>query len=136
MSKSNVLETQLLEKLFNNTAFPWDAAATLYFSLHTADPGEAGTQATNEVSYTGYARTGVARTSGGFAISSNQATNVGLVQFPQCTAGSATATHFGVGTAASGAGTLLYKGALTASLSISTGIQPQANDSALVITED
>jgi hypothetical protein len=136
MSKSNVLETQILEKLFNNTALPWDAVTTLYISLHSADPGEAGNQSTNEVAYTSYARVGIARTSGGFTVSGNQAVNTALAQFPQCTGSSATATHFGVGTAASGTGTLLYKGALTASLSISTGIQPQANPGGLVVTEE
>jgi hypothetical protein len=136
MSKSNTLETQILQKLFNDTALPWDAASTLYISLHSSDPGEAGSQTTNEVAYTSYARVGIARNSGGFTVSGNQAVNAALAQFPQCTGSTATATHFGVGTAASGTGTLLYKGALTASLSISSGIQPQANASALVITED
>lgn len=136
MSKSNTLETQMLQKLFNNTALPWDAATTLYLSLHSADPGEAGDQSTSEVAYTGYARSAILRNSSGLTVTGNQAVNTALVQFPQCTAGSATATHFGIGTAASGAGTLLYSGALTASLSISSGIQPQANASAIVFTED
>lgn len=47
------------------------AAATvgsLYVSLHTADPGVAGDQSTNEATYTSYARVAVARTTGGWTI--------------------------------------------------------------------
>ena len=55
MSKSNALETALLELVFKATTFDGIAEndtsspnTNLYVSLHTADPGEAGTQATNE----------------------------------------------------------------------------------------
>jgi len=72
MSKSNAFENSLLKLIFNATAIAnlADNAATspltnLYVSLHTADPGEAGDQSTNEVSYTSYARVAVARTTGG-----------------------------------------------------------------------
>lgn len=70
MSMSNASETALLELLFKNTAWanvgnaaglqPSGAAGNLYVALHTADPGEAGSQSTNEVSYTGYARVAIA----------------------------------------------------------------------------
>lgn len=135
MSKSNAWETALLNLVFNNTnaANIGDAtglrgsttAGSLYVSLHTADPGEAGSQTTNETSYTSYARVAVARSGSGWTVSGNTVTNAALVQFPQCTGGTATITHFGIGTDSSGAGTLLYKGALSASLAVSSGIQPQ-----------
>jgi hypothetical protein len=145
MSKSNAWETALLNLVFNNTdaANIGDAtglqgsstAGSLYVSLHTSDPGEAGSPSTNECAYTSYARVGVARSGAGWTVSGNAVTNAALIQFPQCTGGSETATHFGIGTASSG-GTLLYKGALSASLAISSGIQPQFGAGDLDGTED
>ena len=112
------------------------AAGSFYISLHTADPDETGTQNSNEVGYTSYARVAVARSGAGFSRSASVIENAALVQFPQCTGGSATATHFGIGTDSSGAGNLLLKGALTSSLAISNGIQPQFAAGDLTVTVD
>lgn len=146
MSKSNTFETDLLNLIFVNTdiALIGDAAGlqnsatagSLYVSLHTADPDEAGTQATNETAYTNYARVAVARTVGGWTVSGNTVSNAALVQFPQCGVTGATLTHFGVGTDSSGAGKLLYSGALSSSLAVSSGIQPQFSSGDLDVTED
>lgn len=136
MSKSNTTENDFMLYTFNGTAISWDGNTNLYVALHTADPGEAGNQTTSEATYTSYARVTVARTSGGFTVSGNQASNTALIQFPQCTGGTNTITHVSVGTAVSGAGQILYSGTLTASLSVSSGIQPQFSVGALVITED
>ena len=136
MSKSNTTENDFMLYTFNGTAISWDGNTNLYVALHTADPGEAGNQTTSEATYTSYARVTVARTSGGFTVSGNQASNTALIQFPQCTGGTNTITHVSVGTATSGAGQILYSGTLTASLSVSSGIQPQFSVGALVITED
>jgi hypothetical protein len=143
---TNAAEAALLDLLFLNTDWAniGDAAGlqnsatagSFYISLHTNDPGEAGNQSTNEASYTGYARVAVARTAGGFTLTTSTISNTALVQFPQCTGGSATATHFGIGTDLSGAGNLLFKGALSSSLSISNGIQPQFAAGALTVTVD
>lgn len=136
MSKGNTTENDILAYVFNATAFSWDANTNLYVSLHTADPGEAGNQTTSEATYTSYARVTVARTSGGWTVSGNTAQNTALIQFPQCTGGSNTITHVAVGTASSGPGQILYSGALTSSLSVSSGIQPQFAAGALSLTED
>jgi hypothetical protein len=146
MSKSNSWETALLNLVFNNTdaANIGDAtglrgsstAGSFYVSLHTADPGEAGNQTTNECAYTSYARVAVARSGSGWTVSGNTVTNAALIQFPQCTGSSETATHFGIGTASSSTGVLLYKGALSASLAISSGIQPQFEAGSLDGSED
>jgi hypothetical protein len=136
MSKSNATEADLIAYIFNATAIPWAGGGPWYLALHTADPGEAGAQNTSEANYTSYARVAVARTAGGWTVSGNQAVNAALVQFPQCTGGSSICTHVSVGTASSGAGQILYKGALAASLSVTNGIQPQFAGGALVITED
>lgn len=143
MSKSNSWENSLLALLFNATALANvadNAASTpitsLYVSLHTGDPGEGGDQTTNEATYTSYARVAVARNSGGWTVSGNAVTNTASILFPECTGGSNTITHFGVGKSSTGAGVLFYSGALTASLAVSTGIQPQFAAGDLDITED
>jgi hypothetical protein len=143
MSKGDTFENDLLKLIFNATAIANiadNAAASpltnLYVSLHTADPGEAGNQSTNEATYTSYARVAVARTSGGWSVVANEADNVAAITFPECTGGSNTITHFAVGTAVSGTGKILYKGALTASLAVSTGITPSFAIGALTCSED
>lgn len=107
----------------------------LYVSLHTASPGAGGDQTTNEAAYTSYARVAVARTTGGWSISGETISNVAAINFPACTGGSETETYVGVGTLASGAGVLLWFGALTASLAVSNGITPSFAIGALQITE-
>lgn len=143
MSKANTFENDLMKLLFNATAIAniADNAAgspltNLFVALHTADPGEAGDQTTSEATYTGYARVAVARTSGGWTVSTNNATNAGTVTFGLCTAGSNTITFVSVGTATSGTGKILYSGALTASLAVSAGITPSFAASALTLSED
>ena len=146
MSKSNSWENALMLLLFNNTAAAnigdvvglrsSSTAGSLYLSLHTGDPGETGTQATSEATYTSYARVAVARSGAGWTIAANAATNAAIVNFPACTGGTNTITHFGLGTDTSGAGTLLYSGALTASLAVSSGITPTFAIGDLSISED
>lgn len=150
MSKSNALENDLLKLLFNGTAIAniADNAASsplgnLYVSLHTADPGEAGDQETDECAYTGYARVAVARTTGGFTVTGNSVSPVGNIDFPKCTGGSETATYFGIGTDPSGGGKLLYSGLLVdpndiptpLPIAISNGVTPRLT-TATAITED
>jgi hypothetical protein len=146
MSMTNAAEAALLDLLFLNTDWAniGDAAGlqnsatagSFYISLHTADPGEAGDQSTSEASYTGYARVAVARTAGGWTRTTSTIANTALVQFAQCTGGSSIVTHFGIGTDSTGTGNLLLKGALTSSLSISNGIQPQFAAGAMTATVD
>ena len=135
MSKGNNLENDVLLYVFNNTTFSW-STSNLYVSLHTGDPGEAGNQTTSECAYTSYARVLVSRDGAGWTVSGNTASNTAEVTFPQCTGGTETITHFGVGTASSGTGRLLYKGTLNASLSVSNLITPRIIAGALQVVED
>ncbi|MFM7009121.1 MAG: hypothetical protein ACKO0Z_07265 [Betaproteobacteria bacterium] len=143
MSKGNTFENDLLKLIFNATAIAnlADNAATspltnIYVSLHTADPGEAGDQTTSEIAYTGYARVAVARTSGGWTITANSVSPVANIEFGAMTGGAGgTVTHVGIGTASSGAGKLLYSGAVSPTLSITTGSTPRLTTST-AITED
>jgi hypothetical protein len=146
MSMTNAAEADLLDLIFLNVDFAHigntgglrgsTAAGSFYISLHTADPGESGNQNTNEASYTGYARVAVARSGSGFTLTTSTISNTALVQFAQCTGGSNTLTHFGIGTDLAGSGNLIFKGALTSSLSVSNGIQPQFAAGALTVTVD
>ena len=145
MSKSNTWETGLLSLVFNNTAFSGlgDAtglpatgtAGSLYFSLHTADPGEGGDQTTSEAAYTSYARVAVARSGAGFTVTANAVATAGDVAFPAGTGGSGTVTHFGIGTASSGAGKLLYSGTITPNIVTGNGVTPSLT-AGTVVTED
>ena len=134
MSKSNATETDLLSLVFTATALSWAAATELDIHLHTADPGEAGTSATSEATYTGYAAVTVDRAATDWTVTGNTVTNDNLIQFPQCTAGSNTLTHVSI--TPQGSTQIHYSGALNSSLSVSAGIQPQFAASALSITED
>lgn len=146
MSMSNASETALLNLLFNNTdwANVGDAAGlqnsatagSFYIALHSADPTDTGNQSTSEISYTGYARVAVARSALGFTVSGNQVSNAAIVQFGECTAGTASASHFSVGLESAGATAILYSGSLSATRSISSGITPLFNIGALTGTID
>ena len=133
MSMSNTAENKVLKSLLQGTDIDFRASANLYLALFTADPTEAGLF-TNEANYTGYARVAMAKatawTDGGASF-----TNASLVQFPQCTAGNNTITHFAVCTLAS-AGEIVVSGALNANLNISSGIQPQFSAASLSVGAD
>lgn len=131
MSKGNTFENDLLKLIFNATAIAniADNAGTspltnLYVALHTDDPGEAGDQTTSECAYTSYARVAVARTTGGWTVTNNSVSPVADITFPAATGGSEVATHASVGVAASSTSKILYKGVLSSSISISSGVTP------------
>ncbi len=136
MSKANTTENDTLDALLRGVDPSWRANANRYIALHTADPGEAGTAVTSESAYGSYARVLVVASTGFTAASGGSSSNTGLIQFPECTSGSETITHVSIVTTASGAGQIIYSGALTASRNISSGIQPQFAIGGLVISED
>lgn len=142
-SMGDTFENDILKLIFNATAIAnvADNAASspltnLYFGLHTSDPGESGSETTNEISYTGYARVAAARTSGGFTVSSNSVSPAAAVTFGAMTAGSGgTATHFHIGTAASGTGKILFSGTISPNIAVANGVTPQLT-TATAITID
>lgn len=147
MAASDSLEASALDLYFLNTADanigdasglqPSGTAGSLYISLHTTPgPGDAGDQTTNEATYTSYARVAVARSGAGWTRSANTISNAAAINFPACTGGSNTITHFGIGTASSGTGRLLWYGALSASLAVSNGITPSFAIGELDVTND
>ena len=145
MSKTNTHENDELLLKFNNTnmALVGDAtglrgsttAGSFYFSLHTADPGEAGDQTTSEVTYTSYARVAVARSGVGFTVTASAVAMAANVTFPAGTGGAGTATHWGLGCSASGVGKLMYKGAISPTIVCGSGVTPQLT-AGTCVTED
>ncbi len=134
MSKSNTTENDVLKANLKGTDPSWRANANRYIALYESDPGEAGSATTNETDYTDYARVAVPVadwTDGGSTFS-----NTNLLQFPVCGATGATLTHVAIVTTASGAGQILYSGALSSSLTVANLIQPQFAPGALTVSED
>lgn len=149
MGLSDAAESDLLKILFQNVNWAnlGDAtgvrgsttAGSLYVALHTADPGEGGTQATSEATYTSYARVAVARSGAGWTVSGTaptQVANAGVVTFPACTGGSNTLTYFSVGVASGGATEIVVSGALTAPITVTSGVTPSFAIGALAVTAD
>jgi len=146
MSKSNTCENAILKLIF--TAVDWENIAendstspltNLYVSLHTADPGEAGNQPSNETEYTNYARVAVARTNAGWTVTTNPSSvsPAANIDFAECgvTPGAAI-THFGIGaTAIGGASTLYYSGTVTPNITMAAGVIPRLKTTS-TITED
>lgn len=132
MPKGSTFCNDLLKLILNASAIANIAdnagsspLTNIYLSLHTADPTAGGSQTSNEISYTGYARVAVARTSGGWTITGNVATPASPVTFGTMTGGTGgTVTHIAVGTASSGAGKILWCGAVVSSISVVNGVTP------------
>jgi hypothetical protein len=140
-AKTTGFSTSLLELIFGGTTIANLAenassspATSLYLSLHTADPGVTGNQSTSEAAYTSYARVALPRNSTGFSVAGGVMTLAEEAIFPEATGGSETETYFGIGTASSGTGTLLYRGTITPSIVVSTGVTPELT-TASTITE-
>jgi len=144
LSKQNDFEADFLKLIFNATAIAdlamddsTSPATTITVALHTADPGEAGTQATSETAYTGYARIAVARTTGGWAVSGTAPTVVSPVaniDFGECTASAGGAiTHFSVGTGV--ANKMLYSGTVSPNITMAVGVIPRLKTTS-TISED
>jgi hypothetical protein len=143
-SWSNAGESSLWTLMFQNTTFAQapavqasTTAGSFYISLHTANPGQTGSQTTSEAAYTSYARVAVARSSAGWTITGSNPTiaeNAAAVTFPAATGGTETETYFAFGSLASGAGVVYGYGALTSSLAVSNGITPSFAINALQCT--
>lgn len=142
MSKSDVFENDLMKLIFNGTPIANiadNAAASpltsLFLALHTADPGEAGTEATNEATYTGYARQAVLRTAAALVVTGNSVSPAANTDFPACTVGTNAITFFSIGVAVSGATKVLYRGPVSPALSVTAGVIPRLTPSS-TFTED
>ena len=130
MAKGAGFEDSLLKLILTATNYAnlADNTATspntnLYLSLHTAAPAS-DSQSSNETTYTGYARVAVARTTGGFTVTTNSAVLAAQATFGACTAGTATITNFALGMLSSGAGLILWTGTVSPNISVAVPVQP------------
>ena len=146
MPASDSFETSLLTLMFVNTlitAFagtstggdlpPSTSDQTLTFALHTATPGEAGTQLTNECDYTDYARTTVARGAAQWTVSGGTVDNDNAIAFVVAGATAAdSVTFFSIG---SGVSNVMHiYGAVVPTLVVNVGVTPSFAAGALDIS--
>lgn len=131
MGTSTTTANAILLLVFNATAwanYADNAAGTpqtnISMSLNTADPGAGGTMATSEIGYTSYARVDVARSSGGWTITSNAVSPVASIGFPAGTGGSGTASFFCAGKTGGGSAAILWSGTVTPNIVTGNGITP------------
>jgi len=140
MAFNSTFANDLAKLLFNATAIANVAdnassspLTSLYVSLHTSDPGASGSQSTNEISYTGYARVAVARTSGGWTVTGNLVNPVATISFGAMSGGAGgTVTHLQVGTDVSGTGKVFGRGTVTPNIVVTSGVTPQLTTSTVV----
>lgn len=110
------------------------AGATQYLALFTADPGETASLAA-EATYTGYARVALTKASA-WTDGGSTFTNAALIQAGLCTAGTNALSHFAIVDTPSGAVSMMISGALSSTLNVANGIQPQFNIGALSVSAD
>ena len=146
--KSAYLEVLILGLIFKATASATFAATAgtatnLYVSLHTADPGNAGTQVSSEVTtaaYGAYNRVAVSRSGAGWVLTGSSISPAAAITFPTTTATGTgcTATYFSIGDAAfPTAGNILYSGIISPAIVIpatTAGVIPQLT-AATAVTE-
>lgn len=132
MSFSDAAENALMLLLFNATAWAGmadNAAASpqtgIAVGLYTADPGESGTMATNEATYTGYARVNVLRNNTGWIVTGNSVSPVANIDFPAGTGGGGTITHFATGKTGGGTTPIHMSGAVAPNVVAGNGVTPR-----------
>lgn len=146
MSKSDAFENAWLKLVFQNVTIAGIGDATgivgsatagnLDISIHTSDPGETGNQTTGEISYTGYGRQAVPRTTGAWTVTANSVSPAATITFTISSGGTGgTVTHWAAGSALTGTGMILYSGAVSPTCLVSSGITPTLT-TATAVTED
>lgn len=142
MSKGNTFENDILALIFNATTIANIAInatssplTSLFVALHTADPGEAGDQTTSEATYGSYARVAVLRSGSGWTVTGASVSPASNIDFPAASSGTNTITHASIGVATSGASKILYSGAVSPNIAVTTGVVPRIS-TASTITED
>lgn len=130
---SNTAENAILGLIFLATAWAnmADNAATspntnISMALHTADPGEGGTQSTSEATYTSYARVNVLRSVAGWTTPSGGSVSPQAnIQFPIGTGGSGAVTHMSAGKTGGGASDIHMSGTVTPNITTGNGVRPE-----------
>jgi hypothetical protein len=144
MGATNSFESEVLRHILLNEAItdigdaggllPSVAPGDVFICLLTNNPGEPG-DITNEAAYGGYARVAVPRGGTGWTETNGQARNFANVNFPECTGGSETDTHFGICKTLTG-DDMIYLGELPSPLLMSIEVQPQFGPNTLIVNLD
>ena len=144
MGATNSFESEVLRLLLLNEAIsdigdaaglqPSAADGNVYICLLSGDPGEAG-NLTNEAAWGGYTRVAVPRGAAGWSETNGQARNFADINFPECTGGSETDTHFGICKTLAG-DDMIFHAELPAPLLMSIEVQPQFGPNTLAINLD
>lgn len=132
MSASDAMENAVLLITYNATTwanYAINATSSpqtdIANSLHTADPGDAGTMSTSEAAYTDYARVDVVRSAVGWTVTANSVSPAAAIEFPVSGASGTTITHWATGKTGGGAAAILVSGTVTPNIAIgSAGITP------------
>lgn len=129
---SDTTENSIMLLIFNATTwanYAINATASpetnIIAALHTADPGDAGTQTTSETTYTSYARVNVLRTSGGWTVTGGSVSPAANIDFPAGTGGSGTVTHMSTGKSGGGATAIIMSGTVTPNIVTGNGVTPR-----------
>lgn len=134
MSIGDTFENDLMKLIFNATAIALiadNAASTpltnLFISLQTSLPADSATADAAEVTYTSYARSTTARTSGGFTVTANSVSPVANIDFAAGTGGSGTVSHFSLTTVVTvaNASKILFSGTVTPNIVTGNGVTPR-----------
>ena len=137
-AKSNLWETAILLLIFNNTVatavisgigsgiLASTTAGSLFVQLHvgTVVDATATQDLQTPMTYTGYAKQAVARSTAGWTVAAQNASNAALIQFGNNTGSSQTAATVSVGNnTVDSASEILYYG--NAALVVSPSVNPQ-----------
>ena len=132
MGIANNTENNILGLIFTAVAIANiadNAAGTpetnVHMALATADPTDSGTMSSSEVTYTGYARTNVARSGSGWTVTSGSCSPDANIDFPAGTAGSGTVSFGSAGKTGGGAADIYWSGTVTPNIVTGDGITPR-----------
>ena len=135
MPKSTASSNDTLNANLRAVDPAWRANVSRWVALYTITPGVGGSANTNEATDASYARVLVTAATGFTAAAGASSSNVAAITFPEYTTATESITYCGIVETASGAGTIIYFGALTTPRSMSPGITPNFAIGALVATE-
>ena len=126
-TEDNILKLYFLATAIANLA---DNAASspetnIHMALATGDPGDTGTMATSEVTYTSYARTNVARSGSGWTVTSGSCSPDANIDFPAGTGGAGTVSFGSAGKTGGGAADIYWSGTVTPNIVTGDGITPR-----------
>lgn len=131
-SLTNFAENEIMDHIFNGAdgaGSVYTPPATVYLSLHTADPTDTGSMAA-ECTGTSYARKAIAFT----AAATRALTQTGVVTFDQAGGAWGTISHWGICDQLAAGGNMLAYGAFAVSKSIVSGNTASVATTEVVIT--